>query len=137
MVELQRRGRSRPVPGSTTLRRRMRRARAGVKSIPCRLDPRSDGGDGHVSRFAGVPTISLSPTEKARPDAADFDIGRAGARIAESSVRLACVPTRVTVTVSIPWPTLSMSNRILSPAEMLATEVTLMLVAPACASAAS
>ena len=41
----------------------------------------------------------------------------------------------MTVTVSIPWPTLSMSSRILSPAEMLATDVTLMLVAPAGASA--
>ena len=43
--------------------------------------------------------------------------------------------TRVTVTASIPWPTLSMSNLILSPAEMLATDVTLMLAEPAGASA--
>ena len=43
----------------------------------------------------------------------------------------------MTVTVSIPCPTLSMSNRILSPTEMLATDDTLMLVSPAFASAAS
>ncbi len=54
---------------------------------------------------------------------------------AESAARFACVPAFVTVTVSIPWPALSMSNLILSPAEMLAVDVTLMLVAPAGASA--
>ena len=52
-------------------------------------------------------------------------------------LRADCVPTFVTVTVSIPWPTLSMSSRILSPTEMLATEETLMLVSPAFASADS
>jgi hypothetical protein len=54
---------------------------------------------------------------------------------AESDVRLDCVPTFVTVTVSIPWPTLSMSSLILSPGEMFVTDVTLMLVAPGTASA--
>ena len=39
---------------------------------------------------------------------------------AESVVWFAWVPTFVTVTVSIPWPTLSMSNLILPPTEMLA-----------------
>ena len=42
-------------------------------------------------------------------------------------MRLVCEPTWVIVTVSIPCPTLSMSSRILSPAEILATDVTLML----------
>ena len=41
----------------------------------------------------------------------------------------------MTVTVSIPWPTLSISSLILSPTEILATDVTWMLVAPAGASA--
>ena len=63
-------------------------------------------------------------------------MGRAGARsMGREFVWLAFVPTCVTVTVSMPWPTLSMSSRILSPAEMSATDVTLMLVAPAGASA--
>ena len=48
--------------------------------------------------------------------------------------RTDAVPTFVTVTVSIPCPTLSISSRILSPGEMLATEDTLMLVSPAFAS---
>ena len=87
-----------------------------------------------VSWFAGVPTVSLSPTAKPFTLRTLILVAPALA-FAESAVRFACVPTRVTVTVSIPWPTLSMSNLILSPAEMLATDVTLMLVAPAGASA--
>ena len=88
-----------------------------------------------VSWFAGVPTVILSPTAKPFTPRTLILVAPALAS-AESAVRLACVPTLVTVTVSIPWPTLSMSNRILSPTEMLATDVTLMLVAPAGASAA-
>ena len=87
-----------------------------------------------VSWFAGVPTVILSPTAKPFTLRTLILVAPALAS-AESAVRLDCVPTRVTVTVSIPWPTLSMSNLILSPAEMLATDVTLMLVAPAGASA--
>jgi hypothetical protein len=41
--------------------------------------PGADGGDGHRFLVRGVPTVILSPT--AKPSAADFDIGRAGARI--------------------------------------------------------
>jgi hypothetical protein len=52
-------------------------------------------------------------------------------------LRTDCVPTRVTVTVSIPCPALSISSLILSPTEMLATDDTLMLVPPAFASADS
>ena len=40
------------------------------------------------------------------------------------------------VTVSMPWPTLSISSRILSPAEMSSADVTWMFVDPATASAA-
>src|SRR3954465_14286533 len=41
------------------------------------------------------------------------------------------VPTAVTVTHSIPWVGLAMSRRIRSPTEMLVTDETLRLVAPA------
>ena len=50
--------------------------------------------------------------------------------------RIAAVPTRLTVTASMPWPMLAMSNRILSPAVISAVDETLILVAPAAASAA-
>ena len=44
--------------------------------------------------------------------------------------------TRVTGTASMPWPTLAMSNVILSPTEMLAAFLTRIVVSPALASAA-
>ena len=50
------------------------------------------------------------------------------------ALRTDAVPTFVTVTVSMPWPWLSMSRRILSPTEMFSTVLTLMLVSPGLAS---
>ena len=89
-----------------------------------------------ASWLAGVPTVILSPT--AKPSARRTLIRVAPALAgAERLVRPAAVPTCATVTVSIPWPTLSISSRILSPMEISEREVTLMLVAPAGASIAS
>ncbi len=89
-----------------------------------------------VCRFAGVPMTIVPPT--AKPSTLRLRtlmLVAPALAFAESVVRMAGVPTRATATVSIPWPTLSMSNRILSPTEMSETDVTLMLVAPAAASA--
>src|SRR5215470_8099477 len=70
-----------------------------------------------VSWFAGVPTVSLSPTTKPFTPRTLILVAPAFA-LTDSVVRFACVPTRVTVTVSIPWPTVSMSNLISVGAEI-------------------
>ncbi len=88
-----------------------------------------------VSWLAGVPMMSLSPTAKPLTLRTLILVAPAlGIRRERGAGGLACRRC-VTVTVSMPWPTLSMSSRILSPTEMLATDVTLMLVEPAGASA--
>ncbi len=95
-----------------------------------------DGGNGDCFAVGGGANGDLVACGKSAC-AADADAGCAGGGAGyESRARVDWVPTRVTVTVSMPWPTLAMSRRILSPAEMLATEVTLRLVEPAGASAA-
>ena len=89
-----------------------------------------------ASRVAGVPIVILSPTVKAAapppkpPRICTLMFVAPALASAARDPRTDCVPTFVTVTVSMPWPTLAMSNTILSPAEMLATFVTLMLRSP-------
>ena len=90
----------------------------------------ADGGDGDRFRLRSADGQLVADANRSvRPDV----VRR---RCIPERRAVDCVPTFVTVTVSMPWPTLSMSSRILSPAEMLATDDTLMLVAPAFASAA-
>ena len=89
-----------------------------------------------VCWLAGAPMVTLSPTAKPLPPRTLMLVAPSPV-LAMRKARVVCVPTCATVTVSMPWPTLSMSSLILSPTEMLATEVTLMLVEPAGASAPS
>jgi hypothetical protein len=109
MVNFSGAARSRPVPCATTNSRlRCGLARAGVKSTLARPTA-ADGGDGHGLVVRGSADGQLvADDETVR--VADADVVAPALAFAASAVRLDCVPTFVTVTVSIPWPTLSMSK---------------------------
>ncbi len=103
-------------------------ARVGKGRRRLEADPRSPDAEGHVGRMVELQRFGQVEARARIPS---------GCKGPLKVLRADCVPTFVTVTVSIPCPTLSMSNLILSPTEMLATDDTLMLVSPAFASADS
>src|SRR4051795_9297809 len=82
-----------------------------------------------------VAGVKLMPVPQSLNGRFDAWLNCSGAARVRPVPAAPAVPTAVTVTHSIPWVGLAMSKRIRSPAEMLFTDDTLRLVAPAGAAA--